>query len=330
MCHHHRQRSLLLEAFNSGRTGTGIRSSHLVTPHLVDDGHKWLTVSLGHGHTCGLTEDFDLYCWEHNGYAQVIGEPHPWDIIREIWSPVIVRPDLQWNNVVLGTSHSYGQTENSDLYVWGYNEDNHLGTEDPPIEMSSPRTLITDAYTWTELEGSNHTTCGISEGALYGWGVGNYGQLGLGSTTTASEPTRGGNRGRVDANQHVLLYNLCSERRGRLLLGRKLGCIRGNRLVHNPYAGRGRPQMVSHSCGTTLWLWHQRRCRLLLGIRKGQRWRPKSSPETTNTASGAVLSLSHTLDAPPEWRAVDIKRQPPCHSRPSLRTRSASFFLYGA
>lgn len=75
---------------------------------------------------------------------------------------------------------------------WGANNYSQLATGDSATKLTSTATtapILNSSYTVDTSVGTDHACSILSSGALYCWGAGYYGQLGLGNTSNAS-PTR--------------------------------------------------------------------------------------------------------------------------------------------
>jgi alpha-tubulin suppressor-like RCC1 family protein len=73
------------------------------------------------------------------------------------------------------------------LYVWGYNNQGQLGTNDL-VNRSSPTQVGTDTN-WNQVSTDRtHSIATKTDGTLWSWGYNGNGQLGLGNTTNYSSP----------------------------------------------------------------------------------------------------------------------------------------------
>jgi alpha-tubulin suppressor-like RCC1 family protein len=81
---------------------------------------------------------------------------------------------------VSGTNYAPELSENT-LYYWRIDSKNSEGT----VTKGNVWSFTTGGRYWMELRGGSGHTIGImSNGTLWSWGLNNYGQLGLGNTTT--------------------------------------------------------------------------------------------------------------------------------------------------
>ena len=149
------------------------------TPSIVDDSnfpanYSIISISTGMGHSCGIIDTKDLFCWGSNSYGQLgIGStltgnyPTP----QYVDSGVIA--------VATGNEHSCALYETQIVKCWGKNDQGQLGTGNLyyqnapiPIDLSPNITLIS-------LETAYNLNCVISEENIpYCWGANQWGQLG--------------------------------------------------------------------------------------------------------------------------------------------------------
>jgi alpha-tubulin suppressor-like RCC1 family protein len=143
--------------------------------------------SAGRNHTCAIAGG-TLHCWGDNAENQLgVGDADP----HLSPTPVTIPGDPPVVRVSAGDRHSCAVTLAGDLYCWGANESNQLGTGevDPlgapeaPIAIPGP---VADV-----VAGTRHTCALTMPGDVYCWGDNRAGQLGTGSTSAPiAEPTR--------------------------------------------------------------------------------------------------------------------------------------------
>jgi alpha-tubulin suppressor-like RCC1 family protein len=162
------------------------------------------SVSVGMDHVCAIDVDNRLWCWGSTRYAQT-GIP-----ALSGGSPHRVAADLFFQAVSSGRGHTCAIEFSGDAYCWGANPTNQLGA--PSSETCPSRWIdvpcrstpmkvqgdlkflaIAAGSSTVETSGGNPRshTCGITVSLeMYCWGFNFYGQLGDGTTTDRSVPTK--------------------------------------------------------------------------------------------------------------------------------------------
>jgi alpha-tubulin suppressor-like RCC1 family protein len=175
-----------------GQLGTG---SADLNPHPIPEGvsgsHTFQRIAAGgffRGHTCGLDDTGDAYCWGDNELGQLgIGSsdaiPHP--------LPALVSGGLTFAALTAGLGrHSCGLTAAGAGWCWGENTFGALGNRSRkdsavPVAVAGRRTLAR-----LIAGGFIGHTCGLdTSGAGYCWGENEVGQVGDGTTVDRSAPT---------------------------------------------------------------------------------------------------------------------------------------------
>ncbi len=131
---------------------------------------RWISVSAGYQHSCGVTVNNDAYCW--GGGLRLLGNGSSSGSVV----PARVVGDLPFASVTAGWEHSCGMLLDGLMYCWGYNpygalgNSNHVDQLAPdPVEFR-PRFLSVHA-------GYGYT-CGVSDiNTAACWGDNSSGQL---------------------------------------------------------------------------------------------------------------------------------------------------------
>jgi len=171
---------------DSGEFGNGTERSSFetATPGRVAGTTRWLSVSGGNGHSCGVRADHTLWCWGNN-YAGVLGVGGN---VPLAMAPVRVGAATNWAQVFAGFEHTCGVRTSGALYCWGDNTAGQLGNG-TTTDRSTP-TRVGTATGWLRVTGGYDHTCAVrTTGTLYCWGSNADGQLGVGTTDNKPHST---------------------------------------------------------------------------------------------------------------------------------------------
>lgn len=150
---------------------------HVREPTQVGTSIRWIAISAGQQHTCGLQEYPDgvrLHCWGQSsdgrlGNGETTGSGS--DVL-----PIGTHTD--WTDVDAG-QHSCG-VRGGQLFCWGGNDDGQLGTGDRS-PRSTPARVGPDTG-WVEAAAGERHSCGRgNDTAVRCWGRNANGQIGDGS-----------------------------------------------------------------------------------------------------------------------------------------------------
>jgi len=142
-------------------------------------GTTWVEVSAGHEyHSCGIKEDYSLWCWGYNFFGQLgIGEMAHYNF------PKPVQAGTHWRQVSAGGERTCGIRTDESLWCWGQSYGN------VPVRVGSE--------TWQQVDSGATHTCAIKAANLTLWCWGNQnngGWLGVGDTDPRilPDPVSGG------------------------------------------------------------------------------------------------------------------------------------------
>jgi alpha-tubulin suppressor-like RCC1 family protein len=148
------------------------------------DSQRFVQISTGDFHTCGLTSSGAAYCWGANFEGQ-LGDGTT--TISGVNGPQAVIGGLKFASISVGYISTCGLTSSGAAYCWGSNGNGQLGDGTTTSSgVNGPQRVIGGLKFASIQPGAFHT-CGLtSRGAAYCWGENNYGQLGDGTTTDSN------------------------------------------------------------------------------------------------------------------------------------------------
>ncbi len=176
---------------SKGKLGDGDEIENRQSPVLVDTSQisgvkKFLMVSAGNAHTCGLTIQGIVYCWGDGWFGQ-LGHG---DEVLSSSVPIAVdtgsmEGEKSFVQISLGYQHTCGLTADGSAYCWGGNFYGQLGCKELIHRSFVPVAVDTSSFqsekSFVKLESGYHHTCGITKsGKFYCWGIDFYGQIGDG------------------------------------------------------------------------------------------------------------------------------------------------------
>ena len=163
-------------------------------PDLVNGGLRFHQVTVGTHHTCGLTDEGEVYCWGLAGHGALgvaqppdscdVGGPVPCAVL-----PVKVEGGRRFNDLTGGENHTCGIERGGDAWCWGENFSGQLG-DGTHTHASAPVRVATEVR-FAQLDTYVSTTCGLTpEGQAWCWGDNWHGQLGAGPGYDSPVPVK--------------------------------------------------------------------------------------------------------------------------------------------
>ncbi|HKR56285.1 MAG TPA: hypothetical protein VJS20_08285, partial [Gemmatimonadales bacterium] len=227
--------------------GTSGNAAFSATPVLVSGGHKFVQVTVGANHACGITSGSAAYCWGlGTSGALGTGDTSSSSI------PVAVTGGHAFASISAGLAHTCGVTTAGVLYCWGNNDGYELGLgyggENAAVPIPASGGVQAQV-----VSAGNGFFCALGTDQLaYCWGYNQQGQLGRGDsvfTHATPAPVAGG---------HQFTQLVSSGEQSCALTGTGQAYCWGNRVL-SPQAQQGavRFQSISvgsggdHVCGVT-------------------------------------------------------------------------------
>ena len=154
-------------------------------PVAVVGGLAFASVSAGLFHTCGITTSGAAYCWGSN-FAGELGTGGT-NFSR---TPIPVAGGLRFANISAGWWYTCGVSTSGAAYCWGWDAYGQIGSGGVGYSVPTP-TAVAGALIFTSVSAGEYHTCGVTtDSAAYCWGNNANGELGDGTTQSASFPQR--------------------------------------------------------------------------------------------------------------------------------------------
>lgn len=186
-----------------GQLGSGPGSSRGITgrPHPVQGGFRFRSLTAGRAHTCGLSEDGELFCWGQGGSGQLGVDPDSASgacggALCISPAPVPASDSIRFTRVEGGAAHTCALSETGDAYCWGDNSFGQLGTGEagPETGRADPARVPVGVPLVSVSAGERHS-CAVDEtGAVWCWGDNGRGQVGPLTGSTCGARTDSGGR----------------------------------------------------------------------------------------------------------------------------------------
>jgi alpha-tubulin suppressor-like RCC1 family protein len=160
--------------------GVGSLNNYEPRPVRLPSDRRFLSVSTGELHACGITIEGDAFCWG-TGFMgdgnEATAQP-----------PRLVSGGHRWTQLAAGYRHTCGLTDDGVAWCWGTNYGGQVGN-DTRVNQTQPVRVAT-ALRFASLTAGEEHTCGVAlTGDAYCWGRTAYGRLGVNSTSTDAERT---------------------------------------------------------------------------------------------------------------------------------------------
>jgi alpha-tubulin suppressor-like RCC1 family protein len=169
---------------NVGQLGNDAARARRDRPVPVAGHRRFLLVTAGSDHTCGVTAAHVALCW---GLGGQIGDGQT----TNRFTPRGVAGGLRFDQVTAGLLHTCGETTTHRAYCWGVNGRGQLGDGGPPEPDRLRPVAVAGGHAFAQLSAGAAHTCGVApSGAAFCWGYDFFGQLGDGRSGFGAESKR--------------------------------------------------------------------------------------------------------------------------------------------
>lgn len=179
---------------HQGEIGDGTKSIGLTVPTRVSGAVKFVKLSAGVGHTCGLTQDGLAYCWGNlSGKSDVLptrvqnvpklrdissrdlmvcgisdsGDAWCWGrgdgliVTTHYPNPTKVSSGIVFRSISSGKNHSCALTAAGAAYCWGMNATGQISSPASNAQVMQPR-LLSGGFTFLNIMAGGLVTCGVT------------------------------------------------------------------------------------------------------------------------------------------------------------------------
>jgi alpha-tubulin suppressor-like RCC1 family protein len=160
-----------------GQLGTGGYNDDISTPVTTfAGGTNWKQVSGGYYHTAAIKTDGTLWVWGNGSYG-LLGTNDTTDVSTPVTT---FAGGTNWKQVSGGIQDTAAIKTDGTLWTWGRGDFGQLGTNDTTNRFT-PVTTFAGGTNWKQVSGGFFHCAAIkTDGTLWTWGVGLYGELGVG------------------------------------------------------------------------------------------------------------------------------------------------------
>jgi alpha-tubulin suppressor-like RCC1 family protein len=172
----------------SGQLGLG-NTTYYSSPKQIGSLTTWLSVSASQYTSGAIKTDGTIWMWGRNNTGQqgISSATDP------ITSPRQIGALTNWSKISCSGRFTLAVKTDGTLWSWGANTSGQLGMGNTTL-YSSPK-QVGVLTNWSQVAVSVNTSkvsALKTDGTLWGWGEGTFGNLGLGNTTSYSSPVQVG------------------------------------------------------------------------------------------------------------------------------------------
>ena len=157
-----------------GRLGDNTTTSKSTPVTTFAGGTNWKQVSAGNRHCAAIKTDGTLWTWGYSSNGQ-LGD----NTTTSKSTPVTTfAGGTNWKQVSAGNRHCAAIKTDGTLWTWGLGTSGQLG-DNTITNKSTPVTTFPGGTNWKQVSaGYRHCAAIKTDGTLWTWGQGTYGQLG--------------------------------------------------------------------------------------------------------------------------------------------------------
>jgi alpha-tubulin suppressor-like RCC1 family protein len=156
---------------------------------------NWKQVSAGKDHCAAIKTDGTLWTWGRGTSGQLGTN----DTTNKSTPVTTFVGGTNWKQVSSGGYHTAAIKTDGTLWTWGSGTDGRLGRSNASVNRLTPVTTFAGGTNWADtptaepedlytISASEQTAAIKTDGTLWTWGPGNYGQLGTNDTTQRNTP----------------------------------------------------------------------------------------------------------------------------------------------
>ncbi|HYQ03078.1 MAG TPA: DUF4215 domain-containing protein [Polyangiaceae bacterium] len=198
-----------------------------------------LSLALGNGFTCALTQGGYVRCWGANGSNELgLGDTdyrqtqEPYKLTKPASSTTPAGPiDLGGSATAItaGVGHTCALLTDGTARCWGDNTYGQLGLGNVTAQVKTPKAIgavkVASGRKIVSISaGARHTCAVLDDASATCWGQNDVGQLGLGNTTAVSETQTPAQIGAVSLGANVISLGSGASYSCALLAGGKVRC----------------------------------------------------------------------------------------------------------
>jgi alpha-tubulin suppressor-like RCC1 family protein len=171
----------------SGRLGNATITVTNSTPVTTfAGGTNWKQVTCGTSHTSAIKTDGTLWTWGNGGQGRLGNAVTTGNISTPVTT---FAGGTNWKQVSSGDFNTAAIKTDGTLWTWGEGNYGRLGNAATTGNISTPVTTFAGGDNWKQVSsGANHVAAIKTDGTLWTWGRGSFGQLGNNAATNGSTP----------------------------------------------------------------------------------------------------------------------------------------------